>query len=151
MLRSGAKQDIAAESFGEGCCSGSRRIPRRGAAVLRKARRSKYTFFRHARVAHAARFQRDPLSFRATIRALHDDAETARFDAFIQSTDQHARDRIAFAECHSTMATCPCHTTALETASIRARQVRTCCWCCRRRDGWDPNRLVLCGTKAPAA
>ena len=33
---------------------------------------------------------------------MYDDAETARFDAFIQSTDQHARDWIAFAEFHST-------------------------------------------------
>ena len=106
MLRSGAKQTSPAESFGEGCCSGSRTIPRRGAAVLRKARRSKYTSFRHARVAHAARFQRDPLNFRATIRAMHDDAETARFDACIQSTDQHARDRIAFAGFHSTDPRC---------------------------------------------
>jgi hypothetical protein len=37
---------------------------------------------------------------------MHDDAETARFDAFIQSTDQHARDRIAFAEFHSTDPRC---------------------------------------------
>jgi len=81
------------KSFGEGCCSGSRRIPRRGAAVLRKAMRSKYTPFRQARFVHAARFQRDPLSCSATIRAMHDDAEAARFDAFILSTDQHARAR----------------------------------------------------------
>jgi hypothetical protein len=33
------------ESFGEGCCSGSRRVPRRGAAVLKKARRPEDTLF----------------------------------------------------------------------------------------------------------
>jgi hypothetical protein len=37
---------------------------------------------------------------------MHDDAETARFDAFIQSTDQHAHDRIAFAEFHGTDPRC---------------------------------------------
>jgi hypothetical protein len=36
------------ESFDEDCCSGSGRIPRRGAAVLRKATRAKHTSFPEA-------------------------------------------------------------------------------------------------------
>jgi len=48
------------KSFGEGCCSGSGRIPRRGAAVLRKAMRLEYTPFRQGiqrqvRCVHAVR------------------------------------------------------------------------------------------------
>jgi hypothetical protein len=38
-------ESVTTESFSEGCCSGSGRVPRRGASVLKKAKRGKRTLF----------------------------------------------------------------------------------------------------------
>jgi hypothetical protein len=44
-LRHADRECHCGKSFDEGCCSGSRSVPRRGAAVLKKARRTEDTLF----------------------------------------------------------------------------------------------------------